>query len=231
MVWGKEGKPASRRRWGLLKAACIMVEFLILFLFLIFFFFLTGGGLQGRLRWQILRPCRPVWEENGLLQPQQSQGHGHSAPRQVWGERTSTASRAETAGRRAPLTDKLPVSLFVWWIFQRACHFDALWPVVTWRTGGYRYIITLMSWGSERRLWPGSFLFQRRVGGFSELTGLRGWIKLAELGFVPERGREKWAAQTLDSVVGGKKETSIVVLWRKKNQIAVCPVSDLFFDH
>lgn len=79
---------------------CRILHF-ILFFFLLIFLPFTGGGLPGHLRRQAVRPCRFVREENGLLQPQQSQGHGHSAARQVRGERPSVANRAETTGRRA----------------------------------------------------------------------------------------------------------------------------------
>lgn len=116
MVWGREGKPASQRRCEQLKAARhtlwtttlpAVLSFILIFkVFFFFSSFLAGGGLQGRLRRQALRPSRPVREENGFLQ--QSQGHGHPAAGQVRGECPGASVGAEAPGKRSQLKEKSP---------------------------------------------------------------------------------------------------------------------------
>lgn len=101
--------------------------------FLLSFYLLTGGGVQ---EWSWRQAARyPVGEKSGLLswrEHQQSQGHGHPASRQVWGERSSPAYRTQTTGMgmksRCSLT-----SLELWvkqqgrptrFVFSLSEHFD-----------------------------------------------------------------------------------------------------------
>lgn len=137
-VWGREGKPVSLKMWVVLTAKrlrCWSCDYCLSSLSnqnrLInptrltavgkkdnpktnsFPYFPAGGGIQDWAWRQAVCPRYPVWEKNGLCccgEPQQSQGHGHPATCQVWGECPCPAHRTQKTGMEE-------VTWFILWYY------------------------------------------------------------------------------------------------------------------
>lgn len=210
MVWGKEGKPASRRRWGLLKAACIMVEFLILFLFLIFFFSSQEEASRG--------VCDDRSSVHAVLSEKKMDSSNHNKVKVMATQllaKFEENAPAPQAGLKRQVGESPAYRQVTSISF---CLVNILWCTLACShmkggTGGYRYIITLMSWGSERRLWPGSLFVPAACG----------WLLRADW---PQRvnqvGRAWFCPWAWEGEVG--RPDTRQCCWRKERNLYCCSV-------